>query len=431
MGGAVASVDRPERTVQAQTDQGTTEPVDFALIGHQESWRAAADVLAVLRGPDRMHLPDDEVKDILPWIPPRTVCHVEVGSILPTKIDGPRMVGATAHGLYIDSFIPPDRLGAAYVHENIARVRAAAACAIRAGARIVSLGGFSSILIEGNFDQLPERRDTVFTTGNTLTVGFIVQGMKKMCVLEGRDLRKSTLLIVGATGDVGSGCARCLTPLVKRVLLSARNLERLRRLAAELRSDEVQVEIATDCLENNLQRFSAEADLVICAASLASPSLLLGRIAPQAIVCDAGYPKNLSPNAQMPGAKIFFGGLGQITGGLRFMPDFHGILNRHPFPDVVHGCLLEGMALALAGRFEPFSQGRGLITQKRVEEMEAMAAGHGIYLAPLYNADGPVGDGLRCQTEWSRACGDGLTEQAEVRSAKTAKTEGIARIGVS
>jgi len=364
--------------------------VDFALIGHQESWRAAADVLAVLRGPEGTPLPDDEIRDILPWIPPRAVCHVEVGSI----------VGVKARGLYIDCFIPPDRLEAAYVHENIARVRAAAACAIQAGAKIVSLGGFSSILIEGNFDQLPERKDkdTVFTTGNTLTVGFIVQGIKKMCALEGRNLRRSTLLIVGATGDVGSGCARCLAPFVNRVLLSARNLDRLRRLAAELQADGVEVEIAT-----GQQQFSAEADLVICAASLASPSLLLGRIAPDAIVCDAGYPKNLSPNAQMPGAKVFFGGLGQITGGLRFAPDFHGILNRHPFPDVVHGCLLEGMALALEGRFEPFSRGRGFITPERVEEMETIAAGHGIYLAPLYNGDGPVEDELRCQTEWSAA----------------------------
>jgi fatty aldehyde-generating acyl-ACP reductase len=159
------------------------------------------------------------------------------------------------------------------------------------------------------------------------------------------------------------------------------------------------VQIATD-----LQRFSAEADIVICAASLAAPSLLLGgRIAPHALVCDAGYPKNLSPSAEMPGATIFFGGLGQVTGGLRFSPDFHGILNRHPFPDVVHGCLLEGMALALEGRFEPFSQGRGSITPERVEEIETIAARHGIYLAPLYNADGPVEDGLVCQMEWSRA----------------------------
>src|ERR1700687_2205767 len=222
MGDAVASVTTRARTIDA----------DFALIGHQESWRAAADVLAVLRGPERTPLPDDEIKDILPWIPPRVVCHVEVESI----------TGAKAHGLYIDSFIPPDRLEAAYVHENIARVRGAAAYAIKAGAKIVSRGGFSSILVEGNFDQLPERRDTVFTTGNTLTVGFIVQGIKKMCELEGQNLSRSTLLIVGATGDVGSGCARCLAPIVKRVLLSARNVERLSRLATELQAEGVQVE---------------------------------------------------------------------------------------------------------------------------------------------------------------------------------------------
>ena len=131
-------------------------------------------------------------------------------------------------------------------------------------------------------------------------------------------------------------------------------------------------------------------DIVICAASLASPSLLLGRITPDAIICDAGYPKNLSPRADMPGAKIFFGGLGQIAGGLSFTPDFYGVLNRHPFPDVVHGCLLEGMALALERRFEPFSQGRGFITPQRVAEIEAIAARHGIHLAPLYNTDGPM-----------------------------------------
>jgi predicted amino acid dehydrogenase len=75
---------------------------------------------------------------------------------------------------------------------------------------------------------------------------------------------------------------------------------------------------------------------------------------------------------------------------MRFTPDLRGILNRHPFPDVVHGCLLEGIALALERRFEPFSQGRGFITPERVQEIETIAARHGIFLAPFYNADGPV-----------------------------------------
>src|SRR3989441_4783902 len=125
MGDAVASITTRARTIDA----------DFALIGHPETWRAAADVLTVLRGPERTPLPDDEIKDILPWIPPRAVCHVDIASI----------AGAKARGLYIDSFIPPDRLEAAYVHENIARVRAAAACAIQAGAKIVRLGGVRSL----------------------------------------------------------------------------------------------------------------------------------------------------------------------------------------------------------------------------------------------------------------------------------------------
>ena len=354
---------------------GVAPQVDFALLGHPESWSAAADVFSALRGPEGTPLPDDEIRDILPWIPPRTVCRVEVKSIAHAEV----------HGLYIDSFIPPDRLDAACVRENLTRVRAAAACAIKAGARMVSLGGFSSILIEGNFDQLPPRNLSVFTTGNTLTVAFIVQGIEKLCALQGRELRQSTLLVVGATGDVGSGCVRCLAGKVKRVLLSARNVERLRRLAAELEAAGVEVEIGTD-----LGGFSEEADIVICAASLPTPSLLLGRIAPDALVCDAGYPKNLSPDAGSSRRTVFWGGLGQITGGLKFEPDLHGILNRHPFPDVAHGCLLEGIALALEGRFEPFSRGRGNITPQLVEEIETIAARHGIYLAPFFNAAGPV-----------------------------------------
>jgi predicted amino acid dehydrogenase len=357
------------------TVAGVAPRVDFALVGHPENWRAAAEVFSALRGPERTPLPDDEIKDILPWIPPRAVCHVDVRSTADAEV----------HGLYIDSFIPPDRLDSTCVRENLTRVRAAAAYAIKAGARIVSLGGFSSILTEGNFERLPAGEGTAFTTGNTLTVAFIVQGIEKMCALEGRDLRRSTLLVIGATGDVGSGCVRCLAGKVRRVILHARNIERLRRLAAELEAAGVDVQITTD-----LEQLTDAADVVICAASLPSPSLLLNGIARDALVCDAGYPKNLAPDAKTSRATVFFGGLGQITGGLRFDPDLHGILNRHPFPDVAHGCLLEGIALALEGRFEPFSRGRGGITPQHVGEIESIAARHGIRLAPFFNGAGPL-----------------------------------------
>ena len=152
MGRATAGVTAGER----RTD------FDFALIGHQESWRAAADVLAVLRGAERAPLPDEEIREIFPWIPPRAVCHVEVASATGAQSAWP--VHRLASFLLI-AWI------ADYVHDNIGRVRAAAACAINAGAKIVSLGGFSSILIEGNFHQLPEKNrydlhDREFTDGS-------------------------------------------------------------------------------------------------------------------------------------------------------------------------------------------------------------------------------------------------------------------------
>jgi len=347
---------------------------DFALIGHPESWGAAAAVLSALRG-RQPPIPPQDLHEILPWLPPRTVCRVSVAS---TR-------GSTAHGVYIDSFIPPDRLEARFLRENLARVREAAKYAIREGARIVTLGGFSSILLEGKLDLLPQHPATAFTTGNTLTVALIIRGMERATEVAGRCLGTSSLLIIGASGDVGSGCACCLAPRVKRLLLCARNLDRLQKLGAQLMGLGTEIEVGTD-----VQQLAAKADLIVCAASLAAPTILLEGVAPGAIICDAGYPKNLQPGFAPVHGAVFFGGLGQATGGFRLDPDLQGILNPHPFPNVAHGCLLEGMALALEGRFEPFSRGRGLIRASRVDEIWEIALKHGLTLPPLFNAEGSV-----------------------------------------
>src|SRR5580658_3746344 len=118
---------------------------DFALIAHFETWDRAAAAISLLRGPERPPIPPEDIRDILPWIPPRTCSRVTAGS----------SQGHQVRGVYIDSFIPPDRLDGCYLRENLARVREAAKYAIREGERIVTLGGFSSILLEGKTDLLP------------------------------------------------------------------------------------------------------------------------------------------------------------------------------------------------------------------------------------------------------------------------------------
>jgi predicted amino acid dehydrogenase len=366
-------------------------PADFALIAHFETWERAAAAISLLRGPERPPISQDDIRDILPWIPPRTCSRVTVGSLQ----------GHKANGIYIDSFIPPDRLDRHFLRENLARVREAALYAIREGARIVTLGGFSSILLEGKTDLLPSHPETSFTTGNTLTVALIVKGVERALELAGCGLDESSILIVGASGDVGSGCARCLAPGARQLLLCARNRDRLNKVAAEFTSLGNRVIADTD-----VQRLSRKADLVICAASLTASGLLLDALPEGAIVCDAGYPKNLNADFARRDCPVFYGGLGQATGGIQLKPDLLGIVYPYPIPNLTHGCLLEGVVLALEQRFEPFSQGRGLITPYGVREIWSMAQKHGIGLPPLFNGKGLVEDEMlrlrRAVPPWTR-----------------------------
>src|SRR3984885_2909143 len=308
--------------------------VDFALIGHPESWKTAAAVISVLRGADRPPVAEQDVREIIPWIPPRVSSRVTVGS----------SQGYQAHGVYIDSFIPPDRLDGRFLRENLARVRAAAACAIKAGARVVTLGGFSSILLEGKTDLLPSHSETAFTTGNTLTVALIVKGMERALALAGRDLNESNVLIVGASGDVGSGCARCLAPSVKRLFLSARNPDRLQRFASEFLPLGSRVTADTD-----LKQLSQKADVVICAASMPAPELLLHALPPGSIVCDAGYPKNITPDFVPRDGAIFYGGLGQASGGIQLDPDLLGLFYPYPGRMAANGSFWGGSVFPLGG----------------------------------------------------------------------------------
>jgi fatty aldehyde-generating acyl-ACP reductase len=348
----------------------------FALIGHLDSWEKTAAVVQSLRGDIGRPISVRDVREIVPFLPPRTVCRVTVFSTN----------GSCAHGVYVDAFLSPDQLVEGPVREKVQRIREAASYARREGASVAALGGFSSIVLEGKVDLLPAHDELAFTTGNTLTVAYIVKAVERASALAGRPLSSQAVLILGATGDVGSGCARYLLGRAGRLLLCARNPHRLRRLQSSLASDATTVSISTEPEE-----FLPEADFIVAAASLAAPRFSLRSVRSDAIVCDAGYPKNVISDGT-PGPVVFFGGMGQVLGGLQLAPDLISVLAPHPAPNIVQGCLLEGMLLALEGRFESYSRGRGNIAPGRVDEIWGLAEKHGFALAPFFNDGGLCGD---------------------------------------
>jgi fatty aldehyde-generating acyl-ACP reductase len=358
-------------------DRGTAT-ARFALIGHLDSWEKTAAVVRTLQGGIGRPISVRDVREIVPFLPPRTVCRVTVFST----------DGSCAHGVYVDAFLSPDRLCEGSVREKVQRIREAASCARRERASVAALGGFSSIVLEGKVDLLPSHEEVAFTTGNTLTVAYIVKAVERASALAGRPLSSQAVLILGATGDVGSGCARYLLGRAGRLLLCARNPNRLRKLQRALASDTTAVAISTDPEE-----LLPEADFIVAAASLAAPRFSLRSVRSDAIVCDAGYPKNVvSLSDGPPGPVVFFGGMGQVLGGLQLVPDLLPVLAPHPAPDVVQGCLLEGMLLALDGRCESYSRGRGNILPGQVDEIWRLAEKHGFALAPFFNDQGLCGD---------------------------------------
>ena len=354
--------------------------LDFAMIGHVDRWEKLTQLLRQLRDPNLPAVPESELRQIIPWIPPRPVSRFKFQS---------QYSGKQAHGAYIETFITPDQLAGRSFKMIVEKVRSAAIAAGREGAQITALGGFTSIALESQNISL-EGLPTVLTTGNTLTAAFIVKGLEAGAHQMGRDLSRSTVLIVGATGDVGSGCARYLSGKAGRLLLAARNPARLDILSAELEQSPAGIEIST-----NLRSFLPRADIVIAAASLPEPELSLSSFKADALICDAGYPRNITDAASAPSSRrLFFGGMGRVQGEFLSEPDLRLTYYDFPLPNIVHGCLLEAGLLALEGRIEPFSQGRGNIDCERIEEIWGLAQKHGFEPAPFFDANGlwPPGD---------------------------------------
>ena len=291
--------------------------------------------------------------------------------------------GAVADGYNVACPIMPEMpsLGPRAIFE---KVRGACQLAGELGAGIAALGGFTSIYGENEHCSAAADLDIAVTTGNSLTAAMALQGLTRAAALLGIDLGRVPVAIIGATGDIGSACARALAGQVGRLHLTARGLGRLEALAESLDgADPGHVWVTTDNHEA-----LREAQAVLCVASASVPILEPDDIRPGAVVCDVGYPKNVARRTRSrDDVFVFDGGLVALPEPLDF-----GFDNGLPNPSVLYGCFAEGMVLALEGRLESFSLGKGHISAEQIAEISAMATRHGFELAPFYSGGRLVPD---------------------------------------
>ncbi len=280
--------------------------LDFAFIGHQESWERIGLWVNRMRREELLApLGLQKIMEVYPYIPPRPLFDIEFYSPIAGKV----------RGVYIETFIPPDTESAMNIFTQRQRVKEACHQAAKLGAPIVALGGITSILLEASGSAFSQLGNSFFTSGNTLTAAFIVDGIESACARSGLPTADAELLIIGSTGDIGSAIVQHFTGRVRRLLLHARRRGPL-GLQAEALNDLGQSVYYSLQLEELLPK----ADIILSVASSSISCEYTRYIREEAIIFDAGYPKTLDTALAGAGKHAISGGLGMATHGFNSDP---------------------------------------------------------------------------------------------------------------
>ncbi len=258
--------------------------------------------------------------------------------------------------------LPPER-----VYNKIVRT---GRLAQRQGANLLGLGAFTSVIGDGGV-TVAERLAMPVTTGNSLTVGLVVDALRECASDRGVWLELSTAAVVGATGSIGVACVEMMAPLVRDMVLVGRRDIDLARARARAEAAGGQQVYPT----KNLDDIRC-ADLVISATSAADPIIYSRHLKKEAIVCDVALPADVAPSVkeEREDVVIIKGGIVDVPGDV----DFH--FNFGLPPGQAYACMAETMVLALEGRYENYSLGKEIQIEK-VHEITRLARRHGFRLA--------------------------------------------------
>ena len=248
------------------------------------------------------------------------------------------------------------------------------------GAKILGLGAFTSIVGDAGV-TIAERLNIAVTSGNSYTVATALEGTREAARLMGKDLRDAEVAIVGASGSIGSACARILSREVRHINLIARRIAPLEELAQELNGHGA----ATFSVSSDVKSCLHKADVVIAVTSAVDFIIDPADLKSGAVVCDVARPRNVSRNvsAQRNDVLVIEGGVIHVPGNV----DFH--FNFGFPPQTCFACMAETMILALEGRYENFTLGRNLVPSQ-IDTISGLAKKHGFTLAGFRNFEHAV-----------------------------------------
>ncbi len=295
----------------------------------------------------------DVVEKAVAYAPPFLYSHV-------TGITSP--TGAEAEGWLITVGGTPRELMAHSPEFTYSRLLQAADIARKLGAQIMGLGAFTKVVGDAGV-TVAKRASLPITTGNSYSASAALwaahEALIKLDITEVDDTgrMRGKAMVVGATGAIGSVCARLLALASDELWLVSPETAKLLALKEDIERANPRAEIRISTAPDE---HLPDMDLIVTATSGAGKRVIdINAVKPGCVITDVARPLDLSAEdvAKRPDVLVIESGEIELPGELS-MKDIG--LPR----GVVYACLAETVVLALEGRYETFTVGRDIEWEK-------------------------------------------------------------------
>jgi predicted amino acid dehydrogenase len=305
-----------------------------------------------------------------------------------TGIQSP--TGVEAEGWLISVGGTPREIMAHSPEFTYRRLLDAAAMARRLGAQIMGLGAFTKVVGDAGL-TVAKRAPLPITTGNSYSASGALWAahdallrMRLLPAPKGKERVKFKAMVVGATGAIGSVCARLMARAAEEVYMVSPETAKLLALKESILQETPDAKLF---LSARADKDIADMDMIVTATSGAGKKVLdIMKVKPGCVITDVARPLDLPPEevAKRPDVLVIESGEIQLPGEVE--------MKNIGLPrGVAYACLAETIVLALEGRFENYTVGRGIEWEK-VREIYQLGLKHGMQLAAISGVNGPFSD---------------------------------------
>jgi predicted amino acid dehydrogenase len=320
------------------------------------------------------------VEKALAYLPPFPYSHV-------TGIRSP--TGAEAEGWLITLGGTPHELMSHSPEFTYARLLAAAEQAKKLGAQVMGLGAFTKVVGDAGVTvarqaQLPITTGNSYSASGALWAAHEAVDRLGLAEVDARGRIKGKAMVVGATGSIGSVCARLLALSSDELWLVSPETAKLLALKRDIEREHPRARVHMAATPNG---HLEDMDVIVTATSGAGKRVLdILQVKPGCVITDVARPLDLSAEdvAKRPDVLVIESGEIELPGKVKIRDI--GLL-----PGVAYACMAETVVLALEGRYETFTVGRDIDWEK-VKEIYRLGLKHGMKLAAISGVNGVFTD---------------------------------------